>query len=61
MKKPLAVRDQLVSMNPENNIIYSPDGRYLLTGLAADPKENLGGRIALLDKTSLEICRTICM
>lgn len=59
MKKPLAVREDMSSSNPETNIVFSPDNRYLLTGLASDPKEGLGGRIAVLDKSTLEICRTI--
>lgn len=33
-KKPLYTATDLPSLNPETNIIFSPDGRYLLTGTA---------------------------
>ncbi|KAG0145157.1 hypothetical protein CROQUDRAFT_46155 [Cronartium quercuum f. sp. fusiforme G11] len=59
LKKPLAVREGMSSTNVETNIVFSPDNRFLLTGLAPDFKEDLGGRVAVLDSSTLELSRTI--
>ncbi|MBW0472522.1 hypothetical protein O181_012237 [Austropuccinia psidii MF-1] len=59
LKKPLAVRDGMTTLNPETNLVFSPDNQYILTGVAANPAENLGGRVVLLDKLNLEVSRTI--
>ncbi|KAH9821044.1 WD40-repeat-containing domain protein [Melampsora americana] len=61
MKKPLAVKNGLNSMNPENNLIFSPDQKYILTGISAEVDKNLGGRVVVLDKTTLEIHKTIAI
>jgi hypothetical protein len=67
-KKPLSVASDLISNNPETNVIFSPDEKYVLTGTTG-PKAGLvpgkevdvrgkpGGRIVVMKRENLEIVR----
>ena len=46
MRKPLAVASDLPNAYPETNIIYSPDGKSIVTGLPA-PKGQKGAMVFL--------------
>lgn len=43
LKKPIATASDLPSLNPESNIIFSPDGSYILTGTAGSQAGVLEG------------------
>lgn len=34
MKKPLCTAENLPSLNPETNLVFSPDEKYIVTGTA---------------------------
>lgn len=52
-KKPLATRSNLVTLYPTTNAIFSPNGRYILTGAGATSKGGKG-RLTFLEKDTLE-------
>ncbi|KNZ63166.1 hypothetical protein VP01_117g9 [Puccinia sorghi] len=41
--------------------LHNPDNQFILTGVSANPSEELGGRVVLLNKLNLEIFRTIAI
>ena len=45
LRKPVAVASNLPNRYPETNLIYSPDGRYIMTGV---PPINKGEKGALV-------------
>ncbi|CAG8613298.1 4681_t:CDS:10 [Paraglomus brasilianum] len=57
-KKVVSQVNDLPTLNPETNIIFSPDERLLLTGTAT--KKGAGyGKLLMLDKDSLQPVRTM--
>lgn len=69
-KRPVSVQENLTSLNPETNIIFSPDERFILTGTAGpkagivpgkevDVRGKPGGRIVVMKKDNLEIVREL--
>lgn len=44
LKKPLFVAEMLPSQNPETNLIFSPDEKYILTGTAGSQAGVLAGQ-----------------
>ncbi|ORX38002.1 WD40-repeat-containing domain protein [Kockovaella imperatae] len=47
LRKPLAVASNLANRYPETNLIYSPDGRYILTGVPPASKGEKGAIVFL--------------
>lgn len=43
LKKPIAVATDMPSLNPETNVIFSPDGAFVLTGTAGSQAGVLEG------------------
>lgn len=69
-KKPLFTATDLPSLNPETNLIFSPDEKYILTGtsgamagiLAGANKEipiGEGGKVVVLKVDGLEVVRKL--
>lgn len=48
-----------MSLNPETNVIFSPDERFILTGVAANKAEGQEGKIVFLRKEDLEVVKTL--
>ncbi|KAF7320223.1 Transcriptional factor [Mycena kentingensis (nom. inval.)] len=57
-KKALAVRDDLPTLYPNTNAIFSPDGKYVVTGAGATSKGGKG-RIMFLNMNGLEDVKTL--
>ncbi|KAI8334444.1 WD40-repeat-containing domain protein [Chlamydoabsidia padenii] len=57
-KKPINVQYNLDIVNPEVNVIFSPDERLILTGTAC-PKGAGHGKLVMMDRQTLEIKRTM--
>ncbi|ORZ14236.1 WD40-repeat-containing domain protein [Absidia repens] len=57
-KKPVNVQYNLDIVNPEANVIFSPDERLILTGTAC-PKGQGHGKLVMMDRHTLEIKRTM--
>lgn len=74
-KKPLFTALNLPSLNPETNLIFSPDEKYLLTGTAGAQagvlvgtaeemavqlsKGGEGGKVVVLKTEGLEVVRSL--
>ncbi|CAO3645547.1 unnamed protein product [Cunninghamella blakesleeana] len=58
VKKPVNVQYNLDIVNPEVDVIFSPDERLILTGTAC-PKGQGVGKLVMMDRDSLEIVRTM--
>ena len=69
-KSPVSIASNLSSLNPETNVIYSPDERFILTGTAGpkagvvpgkevDVRGKRGGRIVVMKKENLEVVREL--
>lgn len=69
-KKPLSVAESLSSLNPETNVIFSPDEKYILTGTAGskagivpgkndDAQGKPGGKIVVMDRQDLKKVKEI--
>ncbi|KAF7732493.1 hypothetical protein EC973_003238 [Apophysomyces ossiformis] len=54
IKKPLRVAYNLDIVNPEANVIFSPDERLILTGTSV-PKGQGNGRLVMLDRETLDV------
>lgn len=57
-KKPVKVAYNLDIVNPEVNVIFSPDERLILTGTAC-PKGKGFGKLVMLDRDTLEVNQSI--
>ncbi|KAI8374471.1 WD40-repeat-containing domain protein [Radiomyces spectabilis] len=57
-KTPLRVAYNLDIVNPEANVIFSPDERLILTGTSV-PKGQGYGQLVMMDRETLEIRRTM--
>ncbi|GAA5799309.1 hypothetical protein HPULCUR_004720 [Helicostylum pulchrum] len=58
VKKPLKTAYNLEIVNPEANIIFSPDEKLILTGTAC-PKGKGFGQLVMLDRENLEVKESI--
>jgi hypothetical protein len=59
-KKPLLERDELTTLYPQTNAIFSPDEKYVLTGTAASVRGQRG-RLVFLKRDTLEVVRELGM
>ncbi|KAF7310708.1 Transcriptional factor [Mycena chlorophos] len=57
-KKPLATREDLATLYPNTNAVFSPDDKYIVTGAGATSKGGQG-RIMFLSKSKLEVVKTL--
>ncbi|KAL1922023.1 uncharacterized protein VTP21DRAFT_10665 [Calcarisporiella thermophila] len=57
-KKPVSVATELPTVNPETNVVFSPDERLIVTGTAA-PKGEDFGKLVMLNRDSMEIVQTM--
>lgn len=53
MRRPLYTATDLPNIYPDTNIIFSPDDKYLLTGLAVKKGEGVKGEIVILNREGL--------
>ncbi|KAF9430674.1 hypothetical protein BGZ94_005104 [Podila epigama] len=58
LKHPLSIAEDLDVMNPEANVIFSPDERLILTGTSVKKNEGYG-KIVMMNSSNLEIVRTV--
>lgn len=67
-KKPVSVASGLSSLNPETNVIFSPDEKHILTGTAGpqagivpgkqvETRGKPGGRIIVLERDTLQVVK----
>ncbi|KAJ9049157.1 hypothetical protein DSO57_1027608 [Entomophthora muscae] len=56
--KPLLQASDLLNLNTETNIVFSPDEKLIVTGVGVKRGEGYG-QLVFLDRTSLEIVRSI--
>ena len=54
LRKPLAVASGLPNRYPETNLVYSPDGRSIITGIAPANKGEKGALVFLDSETLVE-------
>ncbi|CAG8488482.1 2266_t:CDS:10 [Acaulospora morrowiae] len=57
-KSPVAQAKDLITFNPETNVIFSPDEKMIITGTAVKKGEGYG-KLVMMDRESLEIVRTM--
>ncbi|KAI3622664.1 transcription factor [Moniliophthora roreri] len=57
-KKPVAVRDDLATLYPNTNAVFSPDEKYIITGAGATQKGRKG-RLMFVSKESLETVKEL--
>ncbi|KAI9496622.1 WD40-repeat-containing domain protein [Zychaea mexicana] len=58
LKNPVRTAYNLDTVNPEANVIFSPDERLILTGTSV-PKGKGYGKLVMLDRETLEVQRTM--
>ncbi|KAI0236779.1 hypothetical protein L0F63_001833 [Massospora cicadina] len=56
--KPLLQANNLLNMNTETNVVFSPDEKLIVTGVGVKRGEGFG-QLVFLERTSLEVVRTI--
>ncbi|KII93449.1 hypothetical protein PLICRDRAFT_101603 [Plicaturopsis crispa FD-325 SS-3] len=59
-KKPLAVREGLTTLYPTTNAVFSPDNKYVVTGMGASSKGGKG-KLMFLHKDTLEVAQEVEM
>lgn len=57
-KKPVSTRYGLDIVNPESNVIFSPDEKLILTGTSC-PKGEGFGQLVVMNRENLEIQESI--
>lgn len=58
LKYPLSIAEDVVSLNSEANVIFSPDERLILTGTGVKKNEGYG-KIVMMSSENLEVVRTV--
>ncbi|KAF9206783.1 hypothetical protein BGZ49_001834 [Haplosporangium sp. Z 27] len=58
LKHPLSIAEDLVTLNSEVNVIYSPDERLIITGTGVKKNEGYG-KVVMMNSENLEIVRTM--
>ena len=59
-RKPLAVRNNITTLYPTTNAVFSPNERYIVTGLGASSKGGKG-KLLFLRRDDLEIAKELEM
>lgn len=59
-RKPLATRINIATLYPTTNAVFSPDEKYVVTGLGASSKGGKG-KLLFLRKDDLEVVRELEM
>jgi len=59
-KKPLATREDLTTLYPNTNAIFSPDDKYVITGSGAQSKGG-SGKLVILKKEGLSVVKELEM
>ncbi|KAF9513687.1 hypothetical protein BS47DRAFT_1362247 [Hydnum rufescens UP504] len=57
-KKPVYQRDDLPSLYPETNAVFSPDEKYVIAGRSAPSRDERGG-LVILNREGLDIQQTV--
>ncbi|KAG0255948.1 hypothetical protein BG011_004843 [Mortierella polycephala] len=58
LKHPLSIAEDLVTLNSEANVIFSPDEQLILTGTGVKKNEGYG-KIVMMNSENLEVVRTV--
>ncbi|KAG5517970.1 hypothetical protein PMAC_000425 [Pneumocystis sp. 'macacae'] len=58
-KEPLGIKNQIQNHYPETNIIFSPDGQYILTGTSIITDTGDTGKLVILKTHNLETVREL--
>lgn len=59
-KKPVSVRAEMATLYPQTNAIFSPDDKYVVTGVGASSKGG-HGKLLFMSKDSLEIVKELAV
>ena len=57
-KKPVSVKMEMTTLYPQTNAIFSPDDKYVVTGVGASSKGG-HGKLLFMSKDSLEIVKEL--
>jgi len=59
-KKPIAMRSEMTTMYPGTNAVFSPDEKYVVTGVGSSSKGGQG-RLLFLSRTDLSVVKALEM
>ena len=59
-KKPVAVKTEMTTLYPQTNAIFSPDDKYVVTGVG-DSSKGAHGKLLFMSKDSLEIVKELAV
>lgn len=57
-KKPVSVKTEMMTLYPQTNAIFSPDDKYVVTGIGATSKGG-HGKLLFMSKDSLEVVQEL--
>jgi len=57
-KKPVSVKTEMMTLYPQTNAIFSPDDKYVVTGVGATSKGG-HGKLLFMSKDSLEVVQEL--
>lgn len=60
LRSPVALRRNLTTLYPNTNAIFSPDEKFILTGIGT-PTRGAKGKLVILNRDGLEIVQEIGM
>lgn len=59
-KKPVSVKSEMTTLYPQTNAIFSPDDKYVVTGVGTNSKGG-HGKLLFMSKNSLEVVEELAM
>lgn len=59
-KKPVTVKTEMAALYPQTNAIFSPDDKYVVTGVGGSSKGG-DGKLVFMSKDSLEIVKELAV
>lgn len=59
-KKPVTVKTEMTTLYPQTNAIFSPDDKYVVTGVGASAKGG-HGKLLFMSKDSLEVVKELAV
>lgn len=57
-KKPVSAKTEMTTLYPQTNAIFSPDDKYVVTGVGASERSG-PGRLLFMSKDSLEVVKEL--
>lgn len=59
-KKPVSVKSEMTTLYPQTNAIFSPDDKYVVTGVGTNSKGG-HGKLLFMNKNSLEVVKELAV